>query len=143
MAVESDYDPGHIKDVGSQLWRSLSKALGEKVTKNNLHGVLKRLAQNQPNATALSTLNSKSVMISKLQNGLIDPVRYDNPLNLLVQNLSAQLETDLTVTLGSLNSVSLSSDGLYLASGNINGEIQIVDRTTGKCFKFWMQIAAL
>ncbi len=28
MAVESDYDPGHIKDVGHELWRSLSQALG-------------------------------------------------------------------------------------------------------------------
>ncbi len=44
MAREVTYDPGHIKDVGSQLWRSLSQALGEKVTKNNLHGVLKRAA---------------------------------------------------------------------------------------------------
>ncbi len=23
MAVDSDYDPGHIEDVGSELWRSL------------------------------------------------------------------------------------------------------------------------
>ncbi|WP_413172873.1 DUF4351 domain-containing protein [Anabaena azotica] len=47
MAVDSDYDPGHIKDVGSELWRSLSKALGEKVTKNNLHRVLEQTAQRQ------------------------------------------------------------------------------------------------
>lgn len=52
MAIESDYDPGHIKDVGSELWRSLSLALGEKVTKNNLHGVLKRNTQCQNNITA-------------------------------------------------------------------------------------------
>ncbi|MBN3909245.1 MAG: NACHT domain-containing protein [Nostoc sp. NMS1] len=57
MAVESDYDPGHIKDVGSELWRSLSQALGEKVTKNNLHGVLKRTAQPQKDTNASSTLN--------------------------------------------------------------------------------------
>ncbi|BAY76875.1 WD-repeat protein [Nostoc linckia NIES-25] len=50
MAKEVTYDPGHIKDVGSQLWRSLSQALGEKVTKNNLHGVLKRTAQQQNGA---------------------------------------------------------------------------------------------
>jgi len=47
MAIEFDYNPGHIKDVGSELWRSLSQALREKVTKNNLHGVLKRTAQRQ------------------------------------------------------------------------------------------------
>jgi WD40 repeat protein len=50
MAVESDYDPGHIKDVGCELWRSLSQALGEKVTKNNLHGVLKRTMHQQKSA---------------------------------------------------------------------------------------------
>jgi WD40 repeat protein len=47
MAVESDYDCGYIKDIGSELWRSLSQALDEKVTKNNLHAVLKRTAQRQ------------------------------------------------------------------------------------------------
>ena len=56
MAVESDYDPGHIKDVGSELWRSLLRALGEKVTKNNLHGVLKQTAQRQKDTNASSTL---------------------------------------------------------------------------------------
>ena len=47
MAIDSDYDLGYIKDVGSKLWRSLSQALGEKVTKTNLHKVLKRIAQKQ------------------------------------------------------------------------------------------------
>ncbi|MEH2348594.1 MAG: NB-ARC domain-containing protein, partial [Nostoc sp.] len=53
MAGEVTYDPGHIKDIGSQLWRSLSQALNEKVTKNNLHGVLNRTAH-QPNDTNTS-----------------------------------------------------------------------------------------
>ncbi|MHC5729435.1 MAG: hypothetical protein ACYTXY_35990, partial [Nostoc sp.] len=57
MAVESNYDHGYIKDVGSELWRSLSIALGEKVTKNNLHGILKRIAQRQKDTNASSTLN--------------------------------------------------------------------------------------
>jgi len=57
MAIEFDYNPGHIKDVGSELWRSLSQALGEKVTKNNLHGVLQRAVQRQNHPTALSTPN--------------------------------------------------------------------------------------
>ena len=45
MAIDSDYDLGYIKDVGSELWRSLSQALGEKVTKSNLHKVLQRIIQ--------------------------------------------------------------------------------------------------
>ncbi|MFN6518946.1 MAG: NB-ARC domain-containing protein [Nostoc sp. CreGUA01] len=60
MADEVTYDPGHIKDVGSQLWRSLSQALGEKVTKNNLHGVLKRTAQ-QHNGAKISPTSSPHI----------------------------------------------------------------------------------
>lgn len=56
MAVESGYDLGYIKDVGYELWRSLSQALGEKLTKNNLHRVLKRTAQPQKDTNASSTL---------------------------------------------------------------------------------------
>ena len=47
MGIKEGYDLGYIKDVGSGLWRSLSKALNEKVTKNNLHEVLERYAQQQ------------------------------------------------------------------------------------------------
>ncbi|MDZ7951185.1 NB-ARC domain-containing protein [Nostoc sp. DedQUE09] len=57
MARAVTYDPGHIKDVGSELWRSLSQALGEKVTKNNLQGVLMRIAQRQKDINTSSTLN--------------------------------------------------------------------------------------
>ena len=50
IATQSGYDHGHIKDVGSELWRLLSSILGEKVTKNNLYGVLVRTfpIQRQP-----------------------------------------------------------------------------------------------
>ena len=42
IAREADYGEGHIKDVGSDLWRSLTLTLGEKVTKHNLQGAIKR-----------------------------------------------------------------------------------------------------
>ncbi|MBW4472579.1 MAG: hypothetical protein KME45_19735 [Stenomitos rutilans HA7619-LM2] len=45
IAAKAGYDNGHIKDVGADLWRSLTTALGEKVTKQNLHGVIKRTAK--------------------------------------------------------------------------------------------------
>jgi len=54
IAVNSGYDPGYVKDVGSELWRSLSKALNEKVTKNNLRGVLERYIQQQADVNANS-----------------------------------------------------------------------------------------
>lgn len=58
IARESDYDSGHIKDTGAELWRLLSKALGEKVTKKNLHGALMRSAQRW-NGTNISSPNLK------------------------------------------------------------------------------------
>ncbi|BAU64279.1 hypothetical protein STA3757_16500 [Stanieria sp. NIES-3757] len=42
IAVILDYDTDYIRQIGSLLWRSLSQALKEKVTKKNLHSVLKR-----------------------------------------------------------------------------------------------------
>lgn len=45
IARETDYGEGHIKDVGSDLWRSLTTALGERVTKQNLQGAIKRAAK--------------------------------------------------------------------------------------------------
>lgn len=47
IAGQSDYDPGHIKDTGATLWKSLSQVLGEKVTKHNIQGALRRFAQSQ------------------------------------------------------------------------------------------------
>jgi CRISPR/Cas system CMR-associated protein Cmr5 small subunit len=41
MTQQSTYGYPHLKEVGSQLWHELSKALGEKVTKKNLHLVIK------------------------------------------------------------------------------------------------------
>lgn len=40
IAEQSGYDSDYIKEVGSQLWQSLSEALGEKVTKKNVQSVL-------------------------------------------------------------------------------------------------------
>ena len=41
------YEHDHIKKVGSQLWQSLSKILGERVTKGNLQSVFRRYQQSQ------------------------------------------------------------------------------------------------
>jgi hypothetical protein len=45
MAKGSGYGSDYIKEVGSQLWQDLSEALGERVTKKNLHLVLGRFQQ--------------------------------------------------------------------------------------------------
>ena len=45
IAQASGYDYGYIKDTGYKLWRSLSGAYGEKVTKHNVKGIVQRSAQ--------------------------------------------------------------------------------------------------
>lgn len=49
MAKECRYDANYLKFIGYELWRLLSQACGEKVTKNNLHAILatqvKQIAQ--------------------------------------------------------------------------------------------------
>jgi diguanylate cyclase (GGDEF)-like protein len=45
MAQGSGYGSDYIKEVGSQLWQDLSEALGERVTKKNLHLVLSKFQQ--------------------------------------------------------------------------------------------------
>ncbi|AFY67329.1 hypothetical protein [Geitlerinema sp. PCC 7407] len=47
IAHASGYDAGYIRDVGARLWRSLSLALGEKVSKNNFRAALRRYQQSQ------------------------------------------------------------------------------------------------
>jgi AAA-like domain len=42
IAEGLSYDSSYIRDVGSQLWLFLSKVLGEKVTKKNVHTALRR-----------------------------------------------------------------------------------------------------
>jgi len=42
IAASSGYDDGYIKYVGFQLWKALSDALGERVSKNNFRSALRR-----------------------------------------------------------------------------------------------------
>ncbi|MFQ3680004.1 MAG: hypothetical protein SNJ60_05800 [Pseudanabaenaceae cyanobacterium] len=42
IAECSDYDASYIRDVGYRLWRQLSQAVGEKVTKHNIQVVLRQ-----------------------------------------------------------------------------------------------------
>lgn len=44
VAMAAGYSEGHIKDVASHLWKVLSEALGERITKGNLRSSLGRAA---------------------------------------------------------------------------------------------------
>ena len=53
IAVELGYSGNYIKQgVGPKLWRLLSKAFGEKVTKTNLHSVVHRWIRSQTSQEA-------------------------------------------------------------------------------------------
>ncbi|MEW6491808.1 MAG: NB-ARC domain-containing protein, partial [Cyanobacteriota bacterium] len=58
IAKSAGYDAEYIKFIGYQLWKLLSQALGEKVTKNNLQSVLRRKAQQAQVAVAPSNSTS-------------------------------------------------------------------------------------
>jgi uncharacterized protein YerC len=47
IAETTGYDDDYIRDVGFQLWRRVSQALGEKVSKSNFQVVLRRYQQAQ------------------------------------------------------------------------------------------------
>lgn len=46
------YHPEYIRDVGAQLWRSLSDCIGQKVTKKNVRFVLNNLVEKEQSAAA-------------------------------------------------------------------------------------------
>ncbi|MEM8805254.1 MAG: AAA-like domain-containing protein [Cyanobacteria bacterium P01_G01_bin.38] len=43
IAKDAGYHPEYIRDVGAQLWRSLSDSLGQKITKKNVRFILSQL----------------------------------------------------------------------------------------------------
>ena len=51
IAAIAGYNSDYLRDVGSGLWRALSKSLGEKVTKNNFRSVLRRQLQQTLNCS--------------------------------------------------------------------------------------------
>jgi hypothetical protein len=59
VAQQLGYQLDYIKQVGSQLWRSLSQTLGESVSKRNIQAVLRRYQQSQQGATTLPVIQCK------------------------------------------------------------------------------------
>lgn len=55
MAATSGYNADYLKDIGSQLWRRLSKALKTQVTKCNIHSVLKSYSRQSEVKTPTTT----------------------------------------------------------------------------------------
>lgn len=60
IAKAIGYHPEYIRDVGAQLWRSLSDCLGQKVTKKNVRFVLDSLAEKEQLGVAAHALSMAS-----------------------------------------------------------------------------------
>ncbi|MGB3294675.1 MAG: NB-ARC domain-containing protein [Phormidesmis sp.] len=58
VATLAGYSEGHIKDVASQLWRSLSEVLGERITKGNLRSRLINRVKNKVKRTLKSAVST-------------------------------------------------------------------------------------
>ncbi|MFB8789672.1 MAG: hypothetical protein U7123_12640 [Potamolinea sp.] len=69
MASDCAYSIAHIKDIGSQLWQALSKALGERVTKKNLFLVLKQYLLSRTG----ETVNSDQLSVTLELIEVVDP----------------------------------------------------------------------
>jgi hypothetical protein len=54
IAQNSGYDGDYVRIVGSRLWQALAKATGEKITKNNIHAVLRQYSGNHSSRIVLS-----------------------------------------------------------------------------------------
>ncbi len=69
IAESFGYDVDYIKNVGSQLWKLLSKQLGEKVSKSNFRSVLRRIVQ-QNQVESVFKIESLTVSEQKAVNYL-------------------------------------------------------------------------
>ena len=58
IAKSVGYHPEYIRDVGAQLWRSLSESIGQKVTKKNVRFVLNQMADETPSPSQPAALDS-------------------------------------------------------------------------------------
>lgn len=96
MAPDCAYSIAHIKDIGSQLWQALSKALGEKVTKKNLFLVLKQYLLSRTGETVTSDPLSATLELVEA----IDPplTSTTNQLPVATDNTEAENNLKAPVT---------------------------------------------
>jgi len=104
VAVLAGYSEGHVKDVAAQLWKLLSEALGERITKGNLRSRLKarikRTLKSAPgSATVIASLRSVQAQVDKRDVLALAPPSH-------VTGLSTALSTGLsTAFLGRQNAL--------------------------------------
>jgi len=80
MAPDCAYSIAHIKDIGSQLWQALSKALGERVTKKNLFLVLKQYLLSRTDETVASDQLSVTFSLEEIIDPALTPTTNQLPV---------------------------------------------------------------
>ncbi len=75
MSESMGYDEGYVKDLGAKIWQLLSEALGQKVSKSNIHTVLARYQRSHP------TL-SEPLIPSPLLSPSLSPLLLSSPPSL-------------------------------------------------------------
>jgi hypothetical protein len=68
IAQVYDYDPGYIKDTGYRLWQRFSEVYGQKVTKHNLKGILRRVAAAKQQDLSAVISTTKQTLETKTSN---------------------------------------------------------------------------
>lgn len=74
IAAQTSYDPNYIKDVGYKLWKNLSESLGERVTKSNVRGILRRYSEDSCRNTASTLLGPQNP-----KSKILNPIRATSP----------------------------------------------------------------
>lgn len=80
MASDCAYSIAHIKDIGSQLWQALSKAIGERVTKKNLLLVLKQYLLSRTDETVASDQLSVTFSLEEIIDTPLTPTTNQLPV---------------------------------------------------------------
>lgn len=104
MAQECSYGTTYLKEVGSQLWQDLTKGVGEKVTKKNLHLVLrqyKRQVTENGAVKAQQPVSLENVSLPEnIESSLFDypsgPVSPNSPLYIERPPVDAQAFAEIT-----------------------------------------------
>lgn len=112
IASDCKYDAGYLKDVGSDLWRSLSKALNEKVTKNNLHSVIEQIHDRKVQVRSIKNITDSLRTTTYIDWSEAIDVSYFDGRSVEIEQLSQCLST-IEQTGG--RSIAFSPDGKWLA----------------------------
>ena len=139
IAKENSYDPGYLDDEGSELWRLLSIALGEKVCKLECKFIFEKKIRR---VTQANLNQNRAQFIDCLVNSLLNPLNsytkfagsVDNGWKYLVQDVANKLWHTISQV-----QEKASSENWQAASLNLNIEpneeiaVQVIDSVIIYC----------